>query len=415
VDFSNNKSFCILPWMHIATAPNGDVKPCCISLDTINKQNDVPFNLGYDNLSDIINSKSLKDLRKNMLDGKIVNGCNRCYESEKKSNNSYRTHYNTKWSELLKEKTKQDVEIKETVEYFDLRFGNLCNLKCKSCSPENSTQYEKELIELKETGTDIESFIKIEPIDINHWYSTDIFFNNISTQIDNIQELYVTGGEPSIIEKNYEILKYIIEQDKAKNITLKLNTNMTNMQDRFLNIISQFKQVTFFASIDGIGSIQEYIRYPSKWEQIDENLKKLISNRKSNVSLTVTPVIQNINLGYIADLFEYLENFNRMNNATIINISPIILYNPEQLDLTYLPLNYKKECWDKIQYWMDNNCKFQHQWFFDKMQELKLKCIEDVPYEHNLDRFAKFTEIFDTHRNVSLQDVNPELYKILHK
>jgi MoaA/NifB/PqqE/SkfB family radical SAM enzyme len=415
VDILNNKSFCILPWMHIATSPNGDVKPCCISLDTINKQNNVPFNLGYDNLSDIINSKSLKDLRKNMLDGKIINGCNRCYESEKKSNNSYRTYYNTKWSELLKEKTKQDVEIKETVEYFDLRFGNLCNLKCKSCSPENSTQYEKELIELKETGTDIESFIKIEPIDINHWYSTDIFFNNISTQIDNIQELYVTGGEPSIIEKNYEILKYIIEQDKAKNITLKLNTNMTNMQDKFLNIISQFKQVTFFASIDGIGSIQEYIRYPSKWEQIDENLKKLISNKKSNVSLTVTPVIQNINLGYITDLFEYLENFNRMNNATIINISPIILYNPEQLNITYLPLDYKKECWDKIQYWMDNNCKFQHQWFFDKMQELKLKCTEYVPYEHNLDRFAKFTEIFDNHRNVSLQEVNPELYKILYK
>lgn len=414
MDFVNNNSFCALPWVHIATAPNGDIKPCCISLDTINKSDGTPFNLGYDNLNEILNSTSYKELRKNMIEGNHIQGCTRCYESEQKSNTSYRKQYNISWLPKLKIKTKNTIEIPDSVEYFDLRFGNLCNLKCKSCSAENSSQYEKELSEL--TDTNIESFIKIKPIvDINSWYNTELFFKNISSQLENIQEIYITGGEPSIIDKNYEILEYIIKQNKAKNILLKINSNMTNVQDRFLNIISEFKQVTFYASIDGVGFMQEYIRYPSSWEQIDKNLKKLMSSKKSNVIVSVTPVIQNINLGYITDLFEYLEEFNRKNNRAVIHIAPIILYNPEQLDLTYLPLDYKKQCWDKIQYWIDNNCKFQHKWFFSKMTELKNKCLTDVSHEHVMNRFKGFNEIFDNHRNMFLKDINPELAQIVYK
>jgi organic radical activating enzyme len=414
VNFLNNKSFCALPWMHIATAPNGDIKPCCISLDTINKSDGTPFNLGHDNLNQILNSDSYKELRKNMIEGNHIQGCTRCYQSEQKSNTSYRKQYNIKWLPVLRKKIKNTFEIPESVEYFDLRFGNLCNLKCKSCSADNSTQYEKELSELKDKG--IESFIQINPtLDINSWYNTELFFKNVSGQLDNVRELYITGGEPSIIDKNYEVLEYIIEQGKAKNIILKLNSNMTNVQDRFLNIISQFKQVQFNASIDGVGSIQEYIRYPSSWEQIDKNFKKLVLDKKSNVIVNVTPVIQNVNLGYITDLFEYLEEFNRKQNRVVVHISPIILYGPEQLDLSYLPLDYKKHCWDKIDSWINNNRRFQNSWFFSKMTELKNKCLSDVEYEHILGRFTKFTEIFDNHRNVSLQDVNPELYRILHK
>jgi MoaA/NifB/PqqE/SkfB family radical SAM enzyme len=416
LNFLKNESFCALAWMHIAAAPNGDIRPCCISTDTINKLDGTPFNLGYDSLKDILNSDSYKDLRNNMIEGNPIQGCKSCYTSEKNSNLSYRKHYNIKWAKLLNTKITNKIEIPETVEYFDLRFGNLCNLKCKSCSPENSTQYEKELIELKENDSNIESFIRIEPIsNINDWYNTDMFFKNIESQIENIQELYITGGEPSIIEKNYEILEYIIKQNKAKDISLKLNSNMTNVQDRFLNIISQFKQVSFYASIDGFGSIQEYIRYPSNWEQIDKNFKKLISERRPNVSICVTPVIQNVNLGYITELFDYLENFNKEYNQSLVHILPIILYGPEQLDLSYLPLEYKTQCWNKIQEWMTNNNKFQQRWFYDKMIELKNKCLTDTPYENVLNRFKEFTEIFDNHRGVSLKDVNPELYNIVNK
>lgn len=417
MNFSNNKSFCVLPWMHVATLPNGDIRPCCISSATINKKDGMPFNLGKDSISDILNSDEYKDIREKMLQGIPVTGCERCYDVEKTEGSSYRIQYNSRWRTTSSIQTKilQGVEINPTVEYFDLRFGNICNLNCKSCGPESSIQYEKELLELKDT-TSINSFIEIKTVsNINEWYTTDKFFENISSQLDNIKEIYITGGEPTIIEKNYEILEYLVNNNKAKNITIKLNTNMTNMQDRFLNIIGQFKTVFFNASIDGIGKIQEYIRYPSNWQQIDKNFRKLISHKKTNVIVNVTPVIQNVNLGSIVDLFEYLELFNIVENKLVVGISPIILYAPDQLDLINLPIEYKKQCWDKIQYWIDNKCKFQNDFFKNKMNELKNKCLSDVQYEHNLSRFREFTDIFDTHRKFYLRDVNPELCQIVYK
>lgn len=408
MNFSENKSFCVLPWMHIAVDPNGDVKPCCISSTNVNKQDTKPYNLGYDTVSEIFSSPAYDKIRTDMLRGNPVAGCERCYEVEKTST-SYRNQYNAKWLELVKKKIEQNKV--DTVEYFDLRFGNLCNLKCKSCSAENSSQYEKELHQLK----GIEKFIPIKPVlNMNDWYNTEIFLQNILSQKDNIQEIYITGGEPTIIEKNYQMLEDLIKSGDANNILIKLNTNMTNIQDRFLDIISQFKQVIFFASIDGVGRIQEYIRYPSNWNQIDSNFRKLINRKPNNVILSVTPVIQNINLGYCVELFEYLEQFNRDSDKTVVNIAPIILYSPDQLSIDYLPLDYKIRCWDNIEDWI-KTCKYQSSWFYNKMAELKNRCQTEVEYDHNMSRFREFTDIFDTHRNFYLRDVNPELYKIVYK
>jgi MoaA/NifB/PqqE/SkfB family radical SAM enzyme len=407
----------MLPWVHIAVDPNGDIKPCCISSATVDKLDGTPYNLGTDKLNEIINSDGYKSIRSDMLDGKLVEGCGECYKQEQHGT-SYRNIYNNYWlkNASARKKLAAGITIPETVEYFDLRFGNLCNLKCKSCNTTNSSQFQKEVFEIQETNPAIGNYINmIRYDDINDWYNTDMFMKNIKSQTDNILEIYITGGEPTIIDKNYEMLEYLIEQDKAKNISLKLNTNMTNVQDIFLNMISQFKQVIFFASIDGFGLMQEYIRYPSNWEQIDKNLHKLVEKTKDNITINVSPVIQSTNLGLITDLFEYLEKFNRTHNSTIVAIHPIILYGPPQLDLLYLPINYKKECWDRIEQWLEKRCTFQPLEFHTKMDAIKNKCLIDIDGEEQMSRFMEFNNMFDSHRGVSLHDVNPELYEILNK
>lgn len=412
-----NKSFCMLPWVHIAVNPNGDVIPCCVSTATVNKIDGTPYNLGKDNLNQIINSDGYKSIRSDMLKGKLVNGCEQCYKQEQYGT-SHRNNYNNYWlkKESGRKKLSAGTHIPETIEYIDLRFGNLCNLKCKSCSTINSSQFEKELFDIRESNPKIGNYISMTRYDdINDWYNTDMFMENIKSQTDNILEMYITGGEPTIIDKNYEMLEYFIEQGKSKNIFLKLNTNMTNMQDTFLNMISQFKQVMFFASIDGFGTMQEYIRYPSKWEQIDKNLNKLVEKTKDNIIIKVSPVIQSTNLGLITELFEYLENFNRIHDKTVVAIYPIILHGPIQLDLLYLPIDYKKTCWDRIEQWLEKSCKFQPADFHTTMTALKNKCLIEVDGEEQMRRFMEFNSMFDSHRGVSLQDVNPELYTILNK
>jgi MoaA/NifB/PqqE/SkfB family radical SAM enzyme len=400
---SENKSYCILPWMNISVDPDGYVKPCCVSTQRL------PYNLGHNTLAEIVNSPEMVQLRQDMIDGVLVPGCNECYQQEQYGGKSLRQVHTDAWQFIPSVKHKLDnptTEIHIGVEYFDLRFGNMCNLQCRSCTPSNSSQLAKEFKQLN---------IPVEVQDnINDWYQTDRFIENIKSQLDNIKVLYITGGEPTIIEKNFEILEYLISEGKSQDIILQLNTNLTNIKPRFLDLLSKFKYVILFVSIDGIGSVQEYLRYPSKWTQIDKNLRTLLDLKSDNMIIKPTPVIQNVNLSTITDLFEYFEGFNRNAGKTVIEIAPIVLNNPSHSDIVYLPLEYKQECWKKIQDWLAT-ASYQNDELYRILNQVEQKCNIVLGYDDKLAEFKRQTEIFDNHRNTSLKHINPELYKILYK
>jgi MoaA/NifB/PqqE/SkfB family radical SAM enzyme len=398
-----------MPWMNISVDPDGSIKPCCVSTQYITKENGDKFNLGYDKVEDIVNSSDFVKLRQDMLEGKYVEGCRRCYDTELLGDESTRRQmYNDRWinNPITKEKISQGTTIDTRVLDMDLRFGNLCNLACKSCNSTYSSQLTKELKELKHT--EINSFYTVvDNTNVNDWYETEIFEHNINSQLENLSQLYITGGEPTIIKKNYDILDRLVSSGRSKEMRLVINSNMTNLNSKFYSLISEFENVTFYASIDGYGSLQEYIRYPSNWEQIDKNLRYLIDNF-DNITLKPAPVIQLTNLNKIVELFEYFENFNRLANKPIVNMLPINLQAPNHLDCVYLPLDYKQECWAKIEEWM-NTATYQDSNFVKKMQIIKNKCLTEVDYRHQLDRYFQMNDIFDNSRSFYLKDVNPEL------
>ena len=137
------ESFCVLPWVNITVDPDGAIKPCCISHDYIKKEDGTKFNLGYDSIDDIYNSKEYVELRQKMLDNEYIPGCDVCYHNEEYGRQSRRLINNEQYNTVTPTSTQSNLKIK----FFDLRFGNLCNLKCRSCNPTNSSQIEKEIIE----------------------------------------------------------------------------------------------------------------------------------------------------------------------------------------------------------------------------------------------------------------------------
>ena len=409
---SSNKTFCVIPWINLSTHTNGDVRLCCVSDEFIKDSADKPFNLGINRVSDIVNSDSYKSIRKKMLHGQSINGCYKCYEIEKDGGKSYRQNFNEIWNDNknLQEKIKQSLEdedIDATVQYFDLRFGNLCNLSCRSCYPGASSQFDKEIKQLSHTP--MMKYHRPNDVYLNDWYATDTFQTNLEMQLPFIREYYATGGEPTIIEQNYSILKKMIDTGHSKHIVLRFNTNLTNTKFDFYSMLGFFEKVQLVASIDGKDQMQEYLRFPSKWQQISSNLTKIIEQNKDNLSITVSPVIQKINLAYITDLFEYIESFNRQKNKLIVKISPIILIDPPYLDFKFLPIDYKLRCWEKISDWLSSECQYQNSAFHRHMIAVKKRCIEEVDFLHNLESFFEFTKILDNHRDQSLRSVNPEL------
>ena len=397
-------SYCVLPWVNITVDPNGAIKPCCISHDYIKKEDGTKFNLGYDSIDDIYNSKEYVELRQKMLDNEYISGCDVCYHNEKTGRQSRRLINNEQYKDIVPTSSKSNLIIK----FFDLRFGNLCNLKCRMCSPANSNQIAKEIIEIN--NEEYSKFYPVFDIDTDEWWETDTFDENIKSQVDNIDTIYMTGGEPTVIEKNFAIMGELIELDKSKDITLIINTNLTNTNKRFYQYLPNFKSVILQLSIDGYEGVQEYLRYPSRFSQIDESIHKLIE--MENVKLWATPVIQIGNLNKIVDLFKYFEDINMKANKALIDIRPIILQDPQHLNIDYLPKDFKLKAYAKIHMWM-LECRFQSQIFKDTINALKARCQEESKDINMLKEYVKFNNLLDNHRGQTLADCNEELHTLL--
>jgi len=379
----------------------------------IKKPNGDRYNLGHDKVVDIINSESYKKIRKDMIDGVPVAGCERCYLMEKNEGFSDRQDHNKAWKDDtdFKQKYQQSLnneDLTNTVQYYDLRFGNLCNLACRSCYGGASSQFAKEIKIIKETQPEILKFHGETVVD-NSWYTTDIFNENVIGQLPSLKWYYCVGGEPTIIDKNYDILQSMVESGESKHIVLSINSNLTNTKKDFYSFFKHFKYVIIYASIDGTHSMFEYLRYPGNWEAVSNNLLKIVNMELPNLSIEVTPVVQKTNLSHMPELFEYIESINRKYKKSIILIRPLKLVNPSYLDLKYLPLEYKIKCWENINNWIVTSHRYQPLRFYWSIKNIKNACFEETNYQDNLKDYFKFNDIFDRHRNQSLAEINPEL------
>ena len=157
-----SKTFCPVPWNFQAIRANGDIRVCCQANVTknqgvIRKLDGTAFNAGKDSLSDARNTDMMKAIRLNMLNGEWSDECGRCKNEETSGLVSRRTYENEHWQmdvDYVKSKTKDDGSIDTgdfPVVYYDLRFGNFCNLKCRMCGPTDSSAWYDDWIKL--TGT----------------------------------------------------------------------------------------------------------------------------------------------------------------------------------------------------------------------------------------------------------------------
>jgi hypothetical protein len=220
----------------------------------------------------------------------------------------------------------------------------------------------------------------------------------------------MTGGEPTLIKKNYDIMQRLIDNGQHEKLTLIINTNMTNTNPKFYALLKQFKKVIVQMSVDAVGDLAYYIRYPSDFNVIDKTITDLLA-LGDHITMHATPAVQMLNLNKLVDLFEYFEAHNRKQGRTAIDIRPIFVQSPSHLDIKYLPKQYKIDCFRKIYMWMMQNCKYQSQQFKNTINALKAKCYEDSFDEFKIKDFVSFNKALDNIRNVKLSDYNTELYE----
>jgi radical SAM protein with 4Fe4S-binding SPASM domain len=134
-----NDVFCMAPWSHIHVTPAGNAYPCCL----INGNTSVLGNVNKEPLSKIWNSEQLREIRVAMLNNQQHKSCDWCYVKERDFGLSFRHDFNEKYGNDLSlvNTTQPDGTVDEIqMRYIDVRFSNLCNLKCRMCGPTFSSQ-----------------------------------------------------------------------------------------------------------------------------------------------------------------------------------------------------------------------------------------------------------------------------------
>ena len=436
MDKSNEHIFCPFPWVSYSIRSDGKARVCCFSHLGPEK------GILYDDNGEIIrynddfnegrNCQKLKDIRLSFLRNEWHQECIRCQEDHE--NEGFQSRHITRTNrfknyldyETAKKVTRSDgsINTKEIpLRHFDIRAGNVCNLKCRMCRSGHSNQwysedhniFKKTKIEGEHKFISDEGKVVIEN-DPYSWHENDDFWNILKDHLEDIRVIYIVGGEPLLIKKNQEFLEICVALDAAKNIDIEYNTNLMYLPEETLEIWKNFKSVSVLASIDGLGKVNEYIRYPSNFEIINRNLRR-IDDMPDNIILGLFCTIMVYNILYLPDFLEWViqQNFKKLNVSKMFKNYP--LHTPLFLNQQIFPEKSKKIIENLFEERIDKvkTMNFDEQTTQKYIEWLRGHIIHmnKVDRSDLIDDFFDFTQKLDDSRNQNIDDYLPGLRELL--
>lgn len=290
-------------------------------------------------LSDIWNGDGYKQIRKDFLEGKFNPGCVSCIDYESRQLESTRTTCNSDFvnkygslEEFISQNLNNDLTVKNQPLSMEIRFGNLCNLRCLHCSSAYSSKWSSAIKNnswLKDLNP------QFKHISINKLQKSMV--TEAKANVKNLNHLNITGGEPLIHPDHLPFLNEIL--DYAPNIHLEYNTNFNvdfAILKKYMAIWDKFKKVTLRISIDASKEIYSYFRTFGNYDLIENNINYFRKNYQSsnyNLSMTITTNIFNITK--IKDCFnEITHDFGCRFHASLVQ-------NPNAISIVNLPYELK--------------------------------------------------------------------------
>lgn len=410
------KFICSLPWQHLSVHPHGHCSPCCdvdwsSELAFAKNKKGTEYTNSVLNIKDgveqIINSDSYKDIRLQMLDNKVPSACLTCYNIEKSGGMSKRLR-EEKPDIDYKSITNPDGSILPNIANLELRLGNFCNLKCRSCNAESSTSWIDDYYKLKDKVPLPSNFdrIKNSPDTYYDWVEDIELYVQMLKYSPEMRLLQISGGEPFLVDKHSHLLDLLIENDIAKQITISYITNANYNFDKVKFIfdkLTKFKQVNISISVDDIGARNTYIRSLSNFDLTIKNIKRFIN--EYDFYFTITQTVNVFNFLYVEELSQFLVKEGLLD---LVEWSPIKFINdnyvtsPSYQSPEVLPLEVRRKKLDQIEGLVSDT-------FFNRLKSNYYNAEQN----NSVEDFLKVTEAVDKVRKEKLSDTFPELYNIL--
>ena len=389
---------CILPWIHMHPWPNGKTMLCCDS-----PWEDHIGDLRENSLEEVWNSEKMKQVRLNMLNGKKCSQCVRCYEKEEKGHDSLRVRSNKDWLQPHWDKvanTNPDGSLDDLhIVYLDFRFSNVCNLRCRYCGPELSSNWYADAKASTFNISPTERVIQIRK-------DVDNFMEEFDPMLEHIEQIYWAGGEPIMMDEHWGIMNRLVEMGKT-DIRIFYNTNFTTLTYKKHNVLDlwkNFDNISVGASLDAEGVRGEYQRKGTVWADVESNIKQL-KETSPEVDFYISATVSAYNAWHITDFHRSWVDKGYIKPADwYMNV----LLNNQRFRMSVLPETLKNEIkykWEKHLSWLEPQ---DHIGRATEGYKSAIKFLDD-DHTHLLNEFKAFNLEFDKLRDENFDEVYPEL------
>lgn len=379
---TKNKSFCLYPWVKNVVYDK-HYTLCTQSKTAVTKQSE---------MKDWKNDKNFVNIRKKMLAGELIKpNCNSCYRQEKLGDNvSIRMHETLEWAALCNIKHIDDLENIEHPSYYEIRFSNKCNIKCRTCNGHFSHLIDKESKKIKDPV--FQSLL--DPQGFDSMGGKEII------NYKNLKRVYFGGGEPTVMPQFYDFLQQCIKT-KNTDFEMRIGTNAVKISDKLFDLFKNFNQLTCSISMDGTARIDEYIRWGTDSKQKIRNIKKL---KAQGNAIAINFVCSIYNVFALGEILEYFESefpyapvhFNTGGYKGDI-ISPFIFPDPS---LVLQSIAKAK----KTKIYFDNEQRTRQ--MIDSLE----RHYSTFKFDHEkLSKFFYYNDTLDRVRGSKLEDYLPEL------
>ncbi len=321
-------TLCALPFRALDIDTQGHARPCCLFAEPLRDETGRPFSVREHGLTEIWQSAALAKLRQDMLDGKQVPACARCWQAEAVGAQSRREYYFLRRPELA------TADLSKTVRLEDLSLcpGNLCNLKCRTCGPASSSSVALEWRNLPETAAQLPIIQRarqeVPPIE-NWLLDNDVMRLSLQALSRQLQRVEFVGGEPSVIDAHFDLLRDWVAMGRAKEIELDYTLNGTRIPEAARELWPAFRRVNVRVSLDAVGARFEYLRYPAKWSTVSQNTL-WFREIGANVHVVVNATLSAYNVLYLHELIAWAHA-----QELILGLSPV--FDPPYFDPAILP------------------------------------------------------------------------------
>ena len=409
----NGKHFCVLPWVHFHAWPDKRVMPCCIAdsdMPTSEIRND-------ESIIQMMNSEKYNDLRSKMMKDEAVPECKRCYDLETMGEWTMRQSHNRRrgldYVDYISDVTNDDGSLKEfQMKYMDIRFSNICNMKCRSCGPSCSSLWSQEFLEQRGKEVFEEYFPKSNGKIVINNNDDMTLMAKLKPYLDDVTEVYFAGGEIIITQEHYECLDYWIENGLTDQVELTYTTNFSTLKYKknvdLIEYWKKFPQLKIWASLDAHGEVAECIRAGTDWEKVVRNIRD-VKEQVPHAQFQITPTISIWNIFDFPDFWDYMVDNGFIDVATS---SPRfnLATNPWYANIMILPQSTKRRLAELYRVYQERH-KDNHA-IYNGFKMIIYNLTVGDENKGGILEFKKFNEELDSYRDEKFEDIVPAIKEV---